>query len=391
MTNTAKTKLLNPKKVKMSKLKIYTLLTVGAFLGAFSSYFFVIAAGIYAPGLAGLSNGISYTINDIIWWQTGWINPAVGEISRTTMDAIVYWIVYWLFNIPIIYFAIRWFSKRFMTYSIYFLAWNFTFSMIFAWTPGLKEGLVNLSDPSVTEAVRTISILFFSFLGGCTSGIAVGLAFKVGGCTMGLDPVAKQISRTKDMNVSSILSIMTIISTTTFTVVRGFLPSTIGADGFESAIAHDGFLQATVFAPEYIGSWIFVGAYSAVSGAIYSSSKKVEIFATSEKSGEISEYFNSVSYHRGHTIYSLEGGYSHKEKRAIKMIVNFDEMYDVVERIAALDSKAFITVKELYRVYDIHNWTPMTEDDKEKERARLVKETKKRDKASQLNNEKKNK
>lgn len=363
-------KLLNPQKIKMSKKKSYSYLTLSAFIGAFSSYFFVLAANLYSPGLGGISSGISYTINDIIWANGGqWMS------SRTSADSMIYWLIYIICNIPIIYLATRWFSKRFLTYSLYFFIVNFMISMVFANLNSLSGGLINLSDPSLSKEVVTITILLFSFLGGLASGVSVGIAFKVGACTMGLDPVVKHISRERNINIGPILSMVAATTTTFFVVIRSFIPSTPGG---MSPFKEEGFLKSTFFSAEYIGSWLFIVAYSVVASAVYSSTKKVEVVATSIKTDEISDYLNNSAYHRGHTILHMEGGYSREIKKAIKMIINYDEMYDVVEKIAAIDHKAFITIKEIFKVYDIHDWKTMTDEDKEKERLLFIKKEKKR-------------
>ncbi len=377
MVKEAKTKLLNPTKIKMSRSKALSYVVISAFTGAFSSYFFIIAAHLYTPGLGGISNGIAYVINDIVWWQTGMEGFAQ---SRAAADTLIYWIVYGLSNIPIIIFALNRFSKRFMGYSIFYFVVNFAFMMLFSNIPSITNGLISEDALAAAgEVANTLTILFFSLIGGIISGISVGFAFKAGACTMGLDPVIKHITRTKDINIAPIFGLVAITTTTTFIFIRALIPSIEVNGEYVNAISQNGFLRATLFSPEYIGSWIFILAYTAVAGAIYSSSKKVEVFATSVKTEEISEYFNSVQYHRGHTIYSLEGGFSKKEKKAIKMIVNIDEMHEVVAKIAAIDGSAFITVKELYRVYDVHNWTTMTDEDKEKEKLRLIKEQRRRE------------
>ncbi len=373
-------KLLNPQKIKMSKPKAFAILTLGAFIGAFSSFFFVIAANLYSPGLSGISSGISYTINDILW-STG---NSWGQ-SRASADAMIYWVVYGLCNIPIIYLTTRWFSNRFLYYSVYYFIVNFIFSMLFANIPGISHGLIDITSLA-DQNLRAIVILFFSFVGGVASGVAVGLAFKVGACTMGLDPVAKHISRERNINIGPVLSIIGAITTTVFVVGRSFIPNELGSSPID--IAHNnlavqglggsGFLPATLFSPEYVGSWLFIISYSVVADSVYSSAKKVELLATTEKTDEISDYLNASAYHRGHTIVKMEGGYSHQEKKGVLMIINYDEMYDIVEKIAAMDHKAFITVKEIARLYDIHNWTTITEEDKEKERKRIIKKEKKK-------------
>ncbi len=384
------TKMLNPQKIKMSKKAAFTYLTVGAFVGAFSSYFFILAANLYSPGLAGFSSGISYTFNDILWSQgLSW------GASRTSADSIIYWMVYMACNVPIIYMATRWFSNRFLFYSIYYFIVNFIFSMFFANVPSIAGGIVDMDN--LDESIRMVTVLFFSFVGGMSSGVAVGLAFKVGASTMGLDPVAKHISREKNMNIGPIISMITAITTLTFVVTRALIPDETGVNSINQIMNESGgtigwfgaFLKATFFSPEYIGSWLFIVSYSVVADTVYSSAKKVEVLATTEHATEISDYLNNSAYHRGHSIVTVEGGYSHTEKKAIMMIIGYDEMFDVVEKIAAMDAKAFITVKELFKIYDIHDWTPMTDEDKEKERHRIIKQEKKTHKLEARLNKKK--
>ncbi len=382
------TKMLNPQKIKMSRSAAITYLTVGAFVGAFSSYFFVLAANLYSPGLAGFSSGISYTFNDILW-ATG----NVWGASRTAADSMIYWVVYIACNIPIIYMSTRWFSNRFLYYSLYYFVVNFAFSMVFANVPSIAGGIVDMED--MNESVRTVTVLFFSFIGGMSSGSAVGLAFKVGASTMGLDPVAKHISRERNMNIGPVISSITAVTTLTFILIRAFIPQEVlvneitGETVMMTKVSELGFLKATLFSPEYIGSWLFIISYSVVADTVYSSAKKVEVLATTEHADEISDYLNNSAYHRGHSIVRVEGGYSHTEKKAIMMIIGYDEMFDIVEKIAAMDAKAFITVKELFKIYDIHNWTPMTDEDKEKERMRIIKQEKKTHKLEARLNKKK--
>lgn len=364
-------KLLQPSKIKMSKQKVYFILTMAAILSAFSTYYFIVAAQLYVPGLAGLSNGISYTINDLIGSGNGeWIG------SRSTADTIIYWIFYSIFNVPIIYLTIRWYSKRFFLLSLYFFLINFIFSMFFSNVPGFNQTILDINN----EDVHGVIVFIFSIVGGVVYGISVGLAFKVGACTLGLDPIAKFISREHDVNIAPILFTFTIINTTIWTIVRFF---TIPGQ-------KEDFMSSTFLSPEYIGSWLYIGAYSVVTGTIYASNKKVQLFVTTEKTNEISNFFNSINYHRGHTIFNVEGGYSKTQKRSILMIVNIGEMYDVVEKIAAIDGRAFITIHELKKVYDIRDWRSMTDEDKKKTQERMHLDFKKKKKYEKKTKCKKN-
>ncbi len=369
-------KMLQPEKIKMTQRKAIFMITVAGIIGAFSSYFFVLAVNLYAPGIAGIASVISYSLNDILWLN------GVEWTARVAADNIIFWTLYFIFNLPIIYLSVRWFSKRFLYYSIYGLMVNLFVSMLFAAIPGTSSGLIDLQALADVEGAGDslvyIVTFLFAFIGGITSGLSVGLMFKVGACSMGLDPIVKYVSREKNINLSPVIMTIAAISITIFVIIRASIPELQGYDDAGNPIIGpapitQNFLGSTFISPVYIGSWLFIVTYSQTVDKIFSSAKKVQIIATSEKTDEISDYLNQESYHRSHTILSQKGGYSKLEKKAIKMIANYQEMYDVVEKIAAIDSKAFITVTEIFKVYDIHDWTTITDEDKERERQRLVK------------------
>ncbi len=360
-------KLLNPSKIRKSKGQIFLELTVGAVLMSVATFYFVIYAQLTSAGLSGIANGITYTINDIL------INHGILHGSREIADSIVYWIVYWIANIPIIYLTMKWFSRKFLMYSIYFFVINFISTMLFAWI-GLP--LINL-DASTNPIDYKLMALIYAVIGGAIYGISSGMAFRAGACSLGLDPVAKHMSWKYDINIASVLLAITAVNVTIWTLVRGFTnPAFAGQSSFKE------YLQNTLLSVGYIGTWIFIGTYSAVTGIIYKSNKKVQIFVSSTKVDEISDYLNSIDYHRGHTISHVQGGYSKQERKTLFMIVNIQEVYDAVEKIAAIDGKAFITINEILRVYDVRDWRALTDEDKSKERERMLKENKRKDKLS---------
>lgn len=367
----SKIKELQPSKIKMSKPKVYLILTLAAILMSITTYYFIVAAQLYTPGLGGIAYGLSYTIVDIVGF-----NPDKIPFWNT----MIYWVIYIIANIPIIYLTTRWFGRRFIVLSLYFFIINFLTTMLITNVlPGFSEMLFLQpgSDYLNDEGIVNIIKITLSLIAGLMYGTANGLAFKVGACTMGLDPVAKHLSREKDMNIAPILFAITIISTTIWTFVRYWTSPMAGAQ------AGEGFVRSTILSGSYIGSWIFVSIYSLVTGAIFSS-KKVQLFVTSKKTDEISNYFNEVGYHRGHTIFEVEGGYTHEKRRSIQMIINGEEMYDTVEKIAAIDPVSFITVTELSRIYDIRDWRTMTDED----RTKAAENLKKQDKRSRERKEK---
>lgn len=374
-----KIKELQPSKIKMSKKKVYLILTVSALLSSFATYYFILAAELYTPGLGGLSNGIVYASLDLYRGLHNDMSPQDFANFAAAFKPTVYWIIYGLANIPIIYLTLKWYSKRFFTLSVYYFAVNLVITMIMTYVPGFQHSLLDGLDGNILY----ISTLFLSIVGGIIYGIAVGLAFKVGACTMGLDPVIRHFSREKGKNIAPLLFVVTITNSIFWIFIRYIIQASFSTsvDPFAevpiiATFTWKSFVANTILSKSFIGSWLFVGTYSMVTGVIYSSNSKAEIFITTKKSKEISEYWIKTNYHRGHSIIEIEGGYSHEKRRAIKMIINMEEMHDVVEQVAALDNKAFITVSELKKVYDIHDWRPMTKDDMDKQKEVLINEHK---------------
>lgn len=373
------TKKLNPSKIKMSKKKVYLFLIIGSLLLSISSFYFILAAQLYTPGLGGIANGITYSIIALL-------RNTVGLEHPSAFKTIVYWSIYGLFNLPIIYLTIKWYSKRFFTLSIFSLFLSLSFTMFLTFTPGFNVSL--MPDKvffNLDASLRMIIVLFLSLIAGIIYGVGVGLTFKIGGCTMGLDPIMRHLSRDKDKNIAPYLFFFGVSNSLFWIFVLYVInasfydPNAISLDYSKAPVIRwtwNSFIDNTILSPSFFGSWLFFGTYSLVTTFIYSTNKKGQILITTEKTKEISSYLNETNFHRGHTLIETEGGYSGKKSKALQMIINMEEMYDVIEIIAAIDDHAFITVTELKRVYDVHNWIPMTNEDKEKQKEILKNEEK---------------
>lgn len=381
MENSKDTKKVYPKqKVKMSNRQIYMHIFVATLLSAIASYYFIFAMELYTPGLAGIINGIVFTTQDLIPGTDGFANT---QAFKTSM----YWIIYLLANIPIIYLTLRWYSMRFFKLSITQFCIMFCLTMFFTYVPGfgIENGAIERLFPGDESLVI---YMLLAILAGLLYGVGNGMVFRVGACTMGLDPVMRYFSRERDKNIGPILFGVTILNTTLWTFVRAF---TADDSLFSNDKSWETFIRSSILSKEYIASWIYVGIFSFTAGAIYASNKKAEIIVKSEKICEISKYFNDHRFHRGHTLIHVEGGYSHNQRNDLQMIINFEEMYDVVDMIAAIDPNSFIIVNEIKKVYDVRKWNPVTEDDKQKMEYNAKREAERRERLAKAKLERENK
>lgn len=357
---------------------IYAYIVTGTLLASIASYYLILTMELYTPGLAGIINGFIFTFQDIIRNNLG-----EGFLTSQQFKSTIYWIIYIIMNIPIIYLSLRWYSNRFFILSLSQLFIQFGITMFLTYVPGFRDVL---KFTSLEESEEYVIFLFLALLAGIMYGVGNGLIFKAGACTMGIDPIIRYFSRERDKNIGPLLFMVTIVNTTLWTIIRYFTnPPKLEGGSFEN------FIQGTILSKQYIASWVYVTIYSFTTGAIYASNKKAEIKVKSEKIPEMSKYFNEHRFHRGHTLLYVEGGYSGKKRVDLQMIINYEEMHDVVDMIAAIDPNALITVNEIKKVYDVKKWNPVTNDDKKKAIDRAQKEEIRREKLAKAKEERESK
>gem|GEM_PF-2549875 len=109
-------------------------------------------------------------------------------------------------------------------------------TMFLTYVPGFKYDLIHTYD-KITGIIQPLSLLntlFVAFLSGVTYGVSVGIAFKVGACTMGLDPVLRFYSRQKGRNLGPFLFGVSFINAALWIFVRYFVQSNFEAFGIKS-------------------------------------------------------------------------------------------------------------------------------------------------------------
>ena len=207
-------------------------------------------------------------------------------------------------------------------------------------------------------------------------GFSLGLTLKNGGSTAGADPIVKYISREKGINLSKVLFITGLSISLLFIIVRAFTDTNKDAKTFEE------FLKYTIASAEFISTISFMVIYAKITESMYSPTKRIEVSVASKKNLELSNLLNKSNYHRGHTLIKAIGGYSREEIFGLKMVINIEEFDDISKIIESVDSNAMITAHWINRLYDLHDWTPITKYDLElkEKRHNATKEIEKKEK-----------
>ncbi len=368
------------KSLRLSTTKRWMYLTLGSILLLISTLYFVVYVGLFSPGVAGIAQGFAYSL----WSLLGRINPdhfnGKGNEVHLGMELqqfkiILFYSIYVFMNIPIFIFTYQKFGKRFLVESTYTLFFVSFFGIVLSFT-AIGDGSISfIGDPSQLfpeaedgvpnpDQIRTIQFVLFSIMAlfaGILYGLGVGIVLSVGACTMGFDPYGRYYARTTGVEIGK-LFFMFSFAVSFFWLFVEFLILNVANPAVDFTFVL--FMNEVFFSPRLVATIIFLFVYSFMVGSLYPSSRKYIIEVTSQKTKQISEYFNLINYHKSHTLIEAKGGYSGKNMEIFKMVVNAEELIDVVEDIATIDPVSFIDVIEAKKVYGPQNWIPNTKEDR---------------------------
>ncbi|WP_425378639.1 YitT family protein [Spiroplasma endosymbiont of Polydrusus pterygomalis] len=177
----------------------YGYIIFAAFLGMASYDYFIAATtsnGITPSGIGAIARGIAIGI-----WP---------EQNQLQMQTSMYWIFYFVFNVPLFIFGvikvgIR-FSFRTIVYIVLQNGFHFTFAYIPVINPQELFFIVNYSSLNVFTnygGMYQIWLFVFAAVAGILNGIAYGLVYKGGSSTAGTDFVFAYYSVKKKISIAN--------------------------------------------------------------------------------------------------------------------------------------------------------------------------------------------
>ncbi len=328
------------------KLFIYSL-----FLSIILRYF-IIPIQIFSPGVAGLSQGISYLLTE------SFFKDASNSVYYSTL---FYWPIYIFFNIPILIFSFKFYGKDFLGKSIFVFFVSFLFSLFLTYTPGFNnsylinvDAIESLENESLKKTIKMIFFSVTSFFGGIIYGFAVGNIFKLDSSSLGFDPIARYLSREKGMNITKTLFITSFIISFVFGI----------SENYNQIYSWETFISNSFFNELIISSVVFLFTYSFVVGKIYNSNSKISLKIITKNGNKISNLLNKINYHRGHTIEEVHGGYKKEKYNILIMLLNEEEKKDVIKIINKIDKEALIYTDNVRIDSTGHEWNPVKFTDK---------------------------
>ncbi|MCU9594971.1 YitT family protein [Caldibacillus thermolactis] len=265
----------------LTNVKKLLAVIIGAFIFAISMNFFIIPAGVYSSGFAGLSQLLARIFGDFFN-----IHISVGI-----------WLL--LLNIPVALLGWTKVSKSFTLYSFVSVIFSSLFLNLLP--------IVTLSEDILLNAV----------FGGVLSGIGVGITLRFGASTGGMDIIVVYLSYL----VEESLGKYNFILNSFIIIAAGFLY------GWEKSLY----------------TLVVLFTVSKVIDIIHTQSQKLTAMIVTKNSKEVRKaIINRLK--RGATVIQAHGAFSDEGKEMLLTVISRYELFELRKIISEIDPKAFTNI-----------------------------------------------
>lgn len=268
------------------------------------------------------------------------IKALIGLFKRSGFKnhVLIYNIIYFLVNAPLLVLAYFGVGKRFSIFTLVNVGCVVLFNFLFTidGTP-LAKGLVEISNNVITQGGGTLSRALFA---GICTGLSSAIAFKVDSSAGGFDILSYYIANKKSALAGKYGMIINGLIIGSFALVSG--------------------IDTRNFATSVIGvcfSIIYLLTVMLVIDVINIRNKKAQIqIITSNK--ELPKLLLANIPH-GATVAKAKGVFTEDDKLIIYMVVSTTEIKRSVNVIKELDPNSFINVSALIGVYGKFHMKPI--------------------------------
>ncbi len=278
------------KKVVMEESFHVFIVLISAIVYSLGVMWFITPAGLYSSGITGFGQIIS---DIIILCTDGKVKIPLGVFT-------------FLFNIPLFIIGYRKVSIRFAIYSLLSVIVQSLFMM--GWIPEYTFGIDALENQ-----------LLFALIGGLVTGLANAVALRFGTSTGGLDIIAQALSIEKGISIG------------TFTMIFNCLIALVGGGVIANA------WEISMY------TFIRIIISSIVIDKIHTAYNFVRLDIISDHVEDISQRIMS-ELKRGVTLMSVEGAYTHAQKRDAFVILTSYELAQAKRICMEADPNVFVII-----------------------------------------------
>lgn len=275
----------------LRQLRIIVPIFIGTAIYAFGLHYFLLPNQLMEGGVTGIAVLLNYAIN----WP----------LSLSTL----------LLNIPLFFVGWKMLGIRQMAYTIFGVLSLSGCLAVFEWL--IDRGYL-------TPFQGTQDFMLAALYAGVSLGIGLGIVFRFGGTTGGVDIIARIVSKSKGMSMGQIILAFDVII--------------IGVSLIYIPIHKVLYTLVAVFIASKLIDFIQDGAYSAKAFSIIT-----------EHGDQIAERIGQ-ELERGVTLMPAKGAFSGKNKEIVYCVVQRAEIRHLKSIVRKVDPRAFIVISEVHDV-----------------------------------------
>lgn len=305
--------------------KNLALIFIGAFLTTISFYYLINRAGLYTNGLSAFAQLIAKIIalpfNDNI-------------TEQEKIQAIWFYPVYVAINVPIIIWGLLKVGFRFTIYTIIYMLFQNGINFLITFIPTLSNFQV-LGDQPLPNTENYFDLVLprtfiFAAVGGLIYGAGIGILFKTGGSSGGMDFISTYISMRRKYSIATIIRNTNIIIVVIVLILDGaFLQKTNLINNF-------------LVKPYFISTLVYIYVAAFVMNRVYPKYMLMNVFIISTELEQIRNDIYRNNYLRGGNVWNVKGLYSNNEYKMMMTTMSLLEYNFFKTKIARIDPKVFM-------------------------------------------------
>lgn len=310
-------------------IKNLFLILIGAILTSIAFYYFVTPANLYNNGLSAISQLITKAI--FLPYETTDLD------YFNQMRALYYYPIFFAMNIPIIIWGFLKIGLRFSIYTLVSMGLNIGILTGLSLIPGLNN--FHFLSTIDSEKNQLALIFVFAGLGALLYGVGLGLLFKAGGSSGGMDYISTYISMKRKYSIANVIKNTNIIIVVIAIFVDGVI---LHKKNVADTYFGEAFFFATIF-------YIYISSF--IMNRVYPKYMMMTIFIISTEIEKIREYIYANNYLRGGNTWNVKGLYSGKEHNMMMTTMSLLEYNFFKEKIANIDPKLFMIAVTTHDMY----------------------------------------
>lgn len=325
---------------------IYPLIISLGLVSAIATLFFVQNTGLFSMGVTGILQGIAKIS------QSSLINTNVE--TAAIVYNILFWLLYFIFNIPLFIFAYLKISKKFALLTIAYVCVSQIFGLCLSFIPNIHDikifGSTNTTEVNIiqwSKPDQIIPLFFYASLQGLTLGFLYSVLYMVGSSTGGTDIITFYYAKVKNISISKLLVVFNIVCIILSSILGTIVPLFIQGNYHDYFPNDISIILQSIFSPNLMFSIIIAIITSLLVGILFPKNRVIQINIYSQKVKEIQEKLLNTGYQHFLTINNTIGGYSWTAEQNIETICLYFQLPEIVSTIRLVDPEALIITQKL--------------------------------------------